>query len=486
MTGVRPAFALLWASETAFDLGSALMTFALGVWIFQRTGSPQQFSGAILAAAVPTLVMTPVAGALADRFDRRWVIAVCDAASALLIAVLAVLLFAGRFALDQLYLFNAGSAVIAAIRIPAYRAAMGSIVPRDRLTQAGGLIGLTRSLLQVGAPLIAGVVMGAAGLTGVIAVQILLVVAGGLAAFRGLSRARHAIRGVHRARRSSVLGDVVASFRVALRYLARVPAMAGVAIYGAVQEALLVLAASMMIPLVLSSRGSDAVGVILSAGALGSLAGSALLVAVPLRRHLMRWMLVGNVCVSLFVLVVGFAGSTATWSVAAFGAYVGGTASGACASALLVRKTPVAIRGSVFALNAALNGVMMCAAMGVGGYLAEHVFEPALAIGGPWADTVGAWIGAGKGRGLGFMFIVCGALGGALSLLALVPGRFRNFDELTRDPADPADETTTVTTIEPRAEPPRPAPTQRPLRQRSGLTLPTNDAGHTQRHREHP
>jgi diaminobutyrate-2-oxoglutarate transaminase len=447
---VRPAFGLLWASETAFDLGSALITFALGVWIFEQTGSPQQFTGAILAAAIPTLLMTPVAGTLADRFDRRWVIAGCDVASALLIALLAVLLFQGGLALDQLYLFNAGNAIIGSIRIPAYRAALGSIVPRDRLTQAGGLIGLTRSLLQVGAPLIAGFVMGRAGLTGIVAVQIALVVAGGIGAFGALSRARHAIRGVVRARTpsgrsilSSIGGDVTSSFGTALRYLRDVPAMAGLAIYGAVQESLLVLAASMMIPLVLSSRSSDVVGVILSCGALGSMAGSALLIVAPLRRHLMLWMLVANVVVSLLVLTTGFASSTAMWSACAFGAYLGGTASSACATAVLLRKTPVAIRGSVFALNAALNGVMMCVAMLAGGYLAEHVFEPALAVGGPWADTVGAWVGTGKGRGLGFMFVVCGAAGCVVSLLALVPRGFRSFDELTLDPPDERPEPTT-------------------------------------------
>jgi hypothetical protein len=279
--------------------------------------------------------------------------------------------------------------------------------------------------------------MGGAGLTGVIAVQILLVVAGGAAAFGALSRARHAIRGNARARRRSIFGQSARSFAAALRYFREVPAMAGFAIYGAIQESLLVLAASMMIPLVLSSRSSDVVGAILSCGALGSLVGSAVLVAVPMRRNVMLWMLIANAGVSLFVLVTGLASSTGVWSVCAFGAYFGGTASSAFATALLLRKTPVAIRGSIFALNAALNGAMMCVAMLAGGYLAEHVFEPALAIDGPWADTVGAWVGTGTGRGLGFMFVVCGAAGCALSLLALVPPRFRNLDEQTLDPDEP-------------------------------------------------
>jgi len=69
----------------------------------------------------------------------------------------------------------------------------------------------------------------------------------------------------------------------------------------------------------------------------------------------------------------------------------------------------------------------------VGGSLGEHVFEPALAIGGAWADTIGVWVGTGKGRGLGFMFIVCGAAGLLISLLALTHTRLRRLDELVFD-----------------------------------------------------
>lgn len=436
-TAARSAFALLLASETAFDFGTALMTFALGVWIFQHTGSAQQFSGAILAATIPTLLVTPLAGALADAFDRRWVIAGCDAASTVLIAALAVLMFQERLALEQLYIFNASNAIIAAIRVPAYRAALGSIVPRDQLTQAGGLMGLSRSLLQIGAPLVAGYLMGAFGLPAVIGVQIILVIAGGCTAFRALTHARLAIRG-RRARRATVFGEAAASFGTAIRYFREVPEMGVLAVYGAVEESLLVLAASMMIPLVLSSRSSDVVGLILSCGALGSLLGSAVLVIAPARRYLMRWILITNIAVSLFVLVTGLTTSTSVWSACSLGAYLAGTVSSACATALMLRKTPVAIRGSVFALNGALNGIMMCAAMLAGGYLAEHVFEPALADGGAWSNSVGAWIGTGKGRGLAFLFVACGAAGCALSLLALLPRRFRTFDELSLDPDDPS------------------------------------------------
>ena len=58
---------------------------------------------------------------------------------------------------------------------------------------------------------------------------------------------------------------------------------------------------------------------------------------------------------------------------------------------------------------------------------------PFTLVGGAWADTVGAWLGTGKGRGLGFMFVVCGAAGLLMSLLAMTHTRLRRLDELVLD-----------------------------------------------------
>ncbi|AKJ29409.1 MFS transporter [Caldimonas brevitalea] len=433
---MRPAFALLWLSETAFDLGSALMGFALGVWIFQQTGSAEQFSHAMLAAAVPAVLMAPVAGSLADRFDRRWVIGSCDVMSALSVVCLAWLLFSQRLVVEHLYVFNAVAAIINAVRTPAYRAAVSVIVPKDKMTQASGLIGMTQSLLQIGAPMAAGYVMGVSGLEGVIAVDIVMVAGGALAAFGGLSRARHAIRGVAVSEPVSFAHGTVLSLAAVLRYFRSAPTMLGLAGYGVLQQGLLVVATSMMTPLVLSTHSSDVLGLVLTCGAAGGLAGSVLLLLVRMNRRLMLWVLGGDFALSLFVLLAGFATSSFVWCVCAFCALMAGSASGACAGALWMRKTPKASRGSVFAWIAALDLLAMCAVLVLAGYLGERVFEPALAAEGRWADSLGVWVGTGKGRGLGFLFIVCGAGSALLSLVALAQPRLRRLDRRVPDALD--------------------------------------------------
>src|SRR5919109_4575621 len=70
ISGMR-AFLLIMFGQFISLLGSGLTDFALGVWVYQRTGSATQFTLIAFFAIVPFLLFSPIAGALVDRRDRR-------------------------------------------------------------------------------------------------------------------------------------------------------------------------------------------------------------------------------------------------------------------------------------------------------------------------------------------------------------------------------------------------------------------------------
>jgi diaminobutyrate-2-oxoglutarate transaminase len=437
---MQSAFALLWVSETILDMGSALMGFALGVWIFQRTGSAEQFAISVLAAAVPAAFVTPFAGALSDRFDRRWVITGCDAILAAMVTVLAFVVFENKLTVQILYGFNVIGATLASVRMPAYRAAVSVIVPKDRMTEASGLIGVTQNLLQIAAPLVAGYLMGFSGLKGVLMIDIAMVAAGAAVIFVALTRATAALRWTGATDELPIMKGIADSFFSAFRYFKTAPLMSGLAIYALLQESLLIVVTALITPLVLSTKTSGILGVILTCGALGGIAGSALLLVLRIQKRLMAWVLISDAVLSFFVLLVGFTRITALWCTYAFFALFASSASAGCANALWMRKTPRARRGSIFGLIQSLNLLATCVVMLAGGYLSERVFAPALASGGAWAGSIGAWLGSGKGQGLAFMFIVCGACSCLVSLMALAQRRLRRLDELVPDGTEATDE----------------------------------------------
>src|SRR6266700_1783347 len=111
-------------------LGSGLSGFGLGVWVYQQTGSATKFALTALFMMLPNLVMGPLGGILADRFDRRKLLATADAGQAAGMVVIALLLFAGHLQVWHIYVATMSGALFNCLRWPAFNALLPSIVPR--------------------------------------------------------------------------------------------------------------------------------------------------------------------------------------------------------------------------------------------------------------------------------------------------------------------------------------------------------------------
>jgi diaminobutyrate-2-oxoglutarate transaminase len=429
----RSTFALLWLSETAFDLGTTLVSFAVGVWIFSRTGSAQDYSFSVLAAALAAMLATPFAGALADRHDRRWVVLSCDVAAIVGTFAIVLALLSDKLGIGALYVYAAVAAAIGALRRPAIRVAVSRFVPKDRFAQVGGLTGISRALVQVGAPAAAGFLMARMGLQGVMATQLCLLLAGAALVFAALTRAGGDVRGGLRAGDPSVRTSPWASLAGALAYLREQPLMGALLGYGALVQCLLVLATTLLTPMVLSTHSSDVLGLVMSVGIVGGLLGSILVATAWIRHGLMQWILACDALQCAAVLAAGCTTTPAWWCVAAFVCLFCGSTSVACSHALWMRKAPMGRQGSVFALITASNMLVMCVVLLAGGWLADAVLEPALRPGGSLVATIGAWFGTGPGRGIGFLFFLSGAVGLVLTVLALAHRRLRRLETLVPD-----------------------------------------------------
>src|SRR5262245_31049102 len=64
-------FLIVWFGQVVSLLGSGLTGFALGVWVYQQTGSATELSVILVCTRFPGVVISPIAGALVDRWDRR-------------------------------------------------------------------------------------------------------------------------------------------------------------------------------------------------------------------------------------------------------------------------------------------------------------------------------------------------------------------------------------------------------------------------------
>lgn len=108
-------FLIVWLGQLVSLVGSGLTSFALGLWVYRHTGSVTQFALIGLFTVLPGIVLSPLAGALVDRWDRRWVMILSDSGAGLSTLMIALLFFAGRVQVWHIYL---AAGVSAALRLP--------------------------------------------------------------------------------------------------------------------------------------------------------------------------------------------------------------------------------------------------------------------------------------------------------------------------------------------------------------------------------
>lgn len=436
-TLIGRAFVLLWLSEAAFVLGGTIMSFAVGVWVFEQSGSVKQFSYVMLSSAIPSLVFLPTSGVLADRFDRRWIIALCDCGITLIVIVLAYLAFQKQLLVEHFYIFSAVLAVLSTLRQPSYQAIIGLIVPNDKLGRANGLLGFTQGFVQIGAPLAAGYLMATWGLEGVIAIEMVTVIVGGLAIFVALTTTSRAIRGDCAPAPLALLKNLRSTYGAVIEYFKTYKLMLGLVAYLLIQEGLLVLSSMMITPLVLATHSSETLGMIMAFGAFGSVTGSLLLIGANVKKRLMLWILVSDTVLATFVILAGISVTTQLWCLAAFGAFACGAISKGCSGALRMRKVPAEKQGSVFASIASGCLIVMCTVMLIGSTTVDQLFEPLMMPGAPLANYFGDLVGTGKGRGVALLFVLAGAIFASTSLIAIVHPRLRHLDDWVPDKCGP-------------------------------------------------
>jgi MFS family permease len=170
VTALRVAdFRRLWLAGLISDTGDWLLLATLPIVVFQITGSTLGTATAFLIELVPPVVLAPIAGAVADRFDRRRTLIVVSLAQA---AALVPLPFVahGHAALPWIYAVIAAQSALATLFDPTKNALLPSLVDADRLVSANSLVGLNQNIGRlVGAPL-GGVLLLAGGGLGAIAV----------------------------------------------------------------------------------------------------------------------------------------------------------------------------------------------------------------------------------------------------------------------------------------------------------------------------
>jgi MFS family permease len=171
-------FRLLWTAGLISETGDWLLLVSLPILVFQLTGSAFGTAVAFLVELVPGILLSPVAGYLADRWDRRRALVVLALVQAAGLLPLLALHDAGDLWIG--YLVIAFQAALLTLFEPTKNALLPTLVSADRLVAANSLVGLNQNLGRlVGAPL-GGLLLAVGSLDTIVAVDAVSFVAAAL------------------------------------------------------------------------------------------------------------------------------------------------------------------------------------------------------------------------------------------------------------------------------------------------------------------
>jgi MFS family permease len=333
---------------------------------------------------------------------------ISDLAAGLCTIALFLLFSAGRLEIWHLYVAGAVAGAFESFQFPAYSAAITTMLPKSQYTRANGMLSLVESTSQIGAPLLAGVLLGVIGLSGILLIDIVTFsVAIVTLLFVFIPRPAQTEAG--RQGQGSLWQEALYGFR----YIFKRPSLLGLQLIFLSGNFIGSVSFILLPALILSRTGNDefVLGSVQAMLGIGGVIGGLLMSTWggPQRRiHtlLISWTLAGL----LGEVLLGLGRTPLIWGMATFFAgffipFINGSN-----QAIWQAKVAPDVQGRVFSARRLIAQISFPIAMLVAGRLADHVFEPAMQPEGALAPLFGDLVGTGNGAGLGLLLVVTGLL----------------------------------------------------------------------------
>jgi len=416
-------FTMIWFGQLISTVGSGLTSFALGVWVYQREQSVTLFALTLLAATLPNVLLSPIAGALADRWNRRTVMILSDAGAGLATLSIALLLFSGQLQTWHVYVAVAANAAFSSLQWPAYSAATTMLVPKEHLGRAGGMVQIGEAISQLISPVLAGALFVTIGLPAIIlidfatfafAIFTLLIVR--------IPQPEATAEG--QAGKGSLLSEAAYGWK----YITARRGLLGLLLYFAAVNFLDGMIGPVITPMVLDLAGPAVWGLIGTIIGVGMLAGTIVMSIWGGPKRRIYGVIVTGAIASAFIALLGVRASIPLITFAGFGAMFLVPIMNGSSQALWQSKVAADVQGRVFAVRRMIAWSTTPLAILLAGPLVDGVFDPLMAVDGPLATTVGRIIGVGPGRGAGLLFVVIGMMGVLVSAIALSNPRVRRVE----------------------------------------------------------
>jgi len=426
-------FTLVWVGQFVSLLGTAMTQFGLTIWAYQLTGQATALALVAFFNFAPAIILSPVAGALVDRWNRKLTMMLSDlGAGAATIAVF-LLYSSGNLQIWHLYAAGLVTGAFQSFQFPAYSASISLMVSEKDYGRANGMLGLADSASTILAPVLASFLLVKIGLSNIMLIDIAtFTLAVGALALVFIPQPTVTAEG------AQGRGDLLRESIYGFRYIVDRPSLLSLQLVFFCINLLASLAMAVFAPMILArtNQEADVLATVQAASGAGGVVGGLLMSLWGGPRPRIHGILAGMAASSLLGMVlVGLPNGLLVWVVGAFFITFFIPLINGSSQAIWQAKVAPDVQGRVFAARRMIAQLTVPIALLSAGPLADQILEPAMMPDGALADVFGGLVGVGPGAGMGLMFVILGVLGTLVGLGGYLIPLVRNAEKLLPDHA---------------------------------------------------
>ncbi len=424
-------FTVMWLGQTVSLIGTAMSRFALTIWAYEVTGSATALALVALFSFGPTIIFSPIAGALVDRWNRKAIMIMSDLAAGISTIAIFILFTNGQLEIWHLYVAGAFASTFEAFQFPAFSASITMMIDKKHYGRASGMRSVSESGSTILAPVIATIVLVAFGIGGVLMLDVAsFLIAMGTLVFVNIPEPEKSNLG------EKAQGSIISESLFGFRYIWARPSLLGIQgiffltnLFGFISFTLLPI-------MILARTGNDevALATVQSMIGVGGLVGGILMSVTGGPKPRVHGVFMGMVLSALLgQVILGLGQNIIVWSIGAFMFMFFIPIINGSNQAIWQSKVQPDLQGRVFAVRRLIAQITAPIGILLVGPLADGLFEPAMMADGVLAPIFGNLVGVGTGAGMGLIFLITGVFGALGGLTGYIFPFIRNIEDILPD-----------------------------------------------------
>ena len=397
-------FLLLWSGEFISSIGGGLTSFGLSVYIFQKTGSAASMALVALLSFLPVLLLSPIAGVLADRYDRCLMMMLGDGMSGLGLVYILICMFTGKAGLYQICIGVFISAVFSSLLEPSYRAVVTDMLTKDEYSKASGMMSLAGSARYLISPMIAGFLLTVSD------VKLLLII--DICTFILTVVCTAVVRNSRIVKQSKTAESFMESFKDGWKAITKKKGIFVVIMVSSVITCFMGAIEILVEPMILDFQTSKVLGIAETVCASGMLVSSIFIGIIGIKKNFTRILSIALTMCGL--AMVGFGIKENIYVICSFGF-------------LFFFMLPFANNCLDYLARTNIDADKQGRAWGLISFLSQLGYVVAYAGAGLLADKIAEAWHVGVGRGAAVVIMVSGVL---LAVMAILLSRFKSVRDL--------------------------------------------------------